>query len=84
MPIIFPGPFGIIGFILSYFEKRILLGGVASVTRFVTGHEQTQSNRDCYFLFFGAFLDCNGSNFLEVIWPEPRRDKLSDQNVQFQ
>ena len=47
---------GVIGFILSYCENRILsrpaLGGVASVAdsiayilRFITCHEQTQSNR---------------------------------------
>ena len=42
MPIIFFS-FGIIEFILSYFENRDLhkplLGGVASVAYFVTGHE---------------------------------------------
>ena len=30
--------------------------GVACVTRFITGHEQTQFNCVCYCLFFGVFL----------------------------
>ena len=53
------------------FENRILLkptvGGVASVACFITGHEQTQSNQVCYFLFLGVFLASKGSNFPELI-----------------
>ena len=46
--------YGIIEFISSYFENRVLLkpvlGGVASVACFTTDHEQTQLNRVCTFI----------------------------------
>ena len=52
-------------------ENRILLKsllvGVASAAYFITGHGQTQSNRVCYFLFFGYFLDSKGSSYSELI-----------------
>ena len=52
--------FGIIGFILDYFKNKVLLhpvlGGMVSVAHFNTGHEQTQFNRICYFLFFGVIM----------------------------
>ena len=56
---------------MSYFENRILLkpalGAVAGVARFITGHEHTQLNRVCHFLFFGAFIASKRSNFPELI-----------------
>ena len=56
---------------MSYFEKRVLLkpvlGGVASVAYFITGHEQTQCNRVCYFHFFGIFLASKRSDYSEFI-----------------
>ena len=43
-------------FILSYFGKKVpletVLGVMASVAHFITGHEQTRLNRVCYFRFF--------------------------------
>ena len=61
-------------FNFSYFENTALLkpvlGGVAGVAYFVTGHEQTQYNRVCYFPFFDArnvFLASKGSDFSELI-----------------
>ena len=30
---------------------------MASVAHLITGHEQTQLNRVCYFLFFGVFFE---------------------------
>ena len=40
-----------------------VLGGVASVVHFITGHENTvYSNQVCYFHFFDVFLDSKGSN----------------------
>ena len=61
MQIIIFWSFGITGFILSHPENRVLLKPVlesaASVANFITGHEQTQLNRVCYFHFFGEFLN---------------------------
>ena len=49
-----------LGFILSYFENIVPLkpvpGGVASVARFITRHEQTQLKLLCWFHFFCVFL----------------------------
>ena len=53
MQIIFSGPFAIIGFILSYPENKVLpkvLGGVASVARFITGHEKDQLTESAIFI----------------------------------
>ena len=36
--------------------KSVLGGGVAGVAHFITGHGVTQSNRNCYFCFFGVVL----------------------------
>ena len=48
----------ITGFILNPFENKMLLepvvGGVPSVAHVITGHEQTQSNRVCCYLFLGV------------------------------
>ena len=58
-------------FILRYFENRVLLkpmlGGVASVAYFITGHEQTHLNQVCYCPFLGVFLASKISNYTEVI-----------------
>ena len=48
------------GFILNHLETRFLLKpmleGSATVVHFITGHEQFQSNRVCFFLLFCVFL----------------------------
>ena len=44
-----------------------VLWGVASVAFLIAGHDQTQLNRVCYFLFFGVFLASGGSNFQEFV-----------------
>ena len=63
--IIFPGPLGSLSSFNSYFENRVLikpvLGGVAGVAYFITGHEHTQLNRFCYLHFFGVFPASKGS-----------------------
>ena len=50
-----PWSFRITEFNLSYYENRVLfkpmVGDVASVVNLITGHEQTQLNRGCYFHF---------------------------------
>ena len=55
----------------SYSENRVLLkpvlGGVAGVANSITGHEQTQVNRVCYFHFSGVFLAPEGANNSELI-----------------
>ena len=55
----------------------MMLGGVASVAYFITGHEQTQLNRDLFFHFFGVFLASKGSNYLELICNCSKFMKLS-------
>ena len=64
--------FGTIEFVYRYFINRVLLkpvlGGMATVENFITGHEQTQLNRVCYFHFFDVFLAFKGSNYLELIY----------------
>ena len=37
----------------------------AGVARFITGHEETQLKRFCYFHFFGVILASKGSNYSE-------------------
>ena len=44
-----------------------VLWGVASVAFLIAGHDQTQLNRVCSFLFFGVFLASGGSNFQEFV-----------------
>ena len=34
---------------------------------FITGHEQVQLNRACYFRFFGAFLASKGSYYEYIV-----------------
>ena len=48
--------FGIIEFIQSHFENRVipklvLVGGMVAFTHFITGHEQAQLNQFCCFHF---------------------------------
>ena len=63
-------PFEIFVYILGIFENMTLLKpvlrGVASVAYFITGHEQTQSNRVYYFLVFGVVLASKRSGFSEA------------------
>ena len=41
---------------------------MAIVAHYITGHEQTQLNRICFFFhFFGVFLSSKGSKFSELI-----------------
>ena len=57
---------------LGSFENRFILKpapeGVVSVAHFLTVHEQTISNRVCYFLFFGLFLAFRRFNYSELIF----------------
>ena len=65
--------FGIIEFIYSHFENRVLLksvlGGVAGFAHFITGQEQTQLNLVCYFHFYDVLLASKGSNSSELNYP---------------
>ena len=60
----------IIEFIKSHFQNSVLLkpvlGLVAGVNRFITGHEQSQSNRVRYSRFFGVFLASKESKHSEI------------------
>ena len=44
-----------------------VLGGMAIVAYFITGHEETQMNQVCYFRFFSVFLASKESYYLELI-----------------
>ena len=72
MQIIFSGTLGLFRTFES-FENRVplkpVLGGVASVASLITGHEQTQLNRVCYFHFFGMVNASKGSNKSELTNP---------------
>ena len=50
----------------SVFENRVPLksvqGGMAAVAHFVTGHQQTQQNRVCYFHSFDVIFIFVGLN----------------------
>ena len=62
--------FGVIGFILRNIENRILkpvTGGVAYIAHLITGHEQTQSSRICYFVFCGVFLASKEVGYSKLI-----------------
>ena len=49
---------------------------MTSVAKFITGHEQTQLNRVCYFLLcIPLLLPVDGFNFSEPIIYEPRCEK---------
>ena len=57
---------------MSHSENSILLKpvlvGVTSVAHFInTGHEHTQLNQVCYFLFFSAFLASNELFFTTAV-----------------
>ena len=62
--------FGIIEFIFSHLKIRVplkpVLGGVAGVAHYITGHEQTQLNRVCYFHFFDVVIASKGSNLTKL------------------
>ena len=57
--------FGIIDIVLSYYENsfplKLVVGGVAGVAYFITGHKQTHLHKVCYFHFFAIFLASKGS-----------------------
>ena len=63
--------FVITGFILNHFENKMLLepvvGGVARTAHVITGHEQTQLNRVCCYLFLCA-LSFKGAYYSELIY----------------
>ena len=44
-----------------------MLEGVAGVAHSITGVEQTNLNRECYFHLFGIFLVFKGSNYSELV-----------------
>ena len=44
-----------------------MLGGVPSVSSFLTGHEQTALNRVYYFLFFGVLFASKGSKYSDRV-----------------
>ena len=44
-----------------------MLGGLAIVAYFITGHEQTQMNQVCYFCFFSMFLASKESYYSKFI-----------------
>ena len=43
-------------------------GDVVGVAYFITGNEQTQLNRVCYFRFFGICLAAIGSNYSDFYY----------------
>ena len=66
--------FGNTEFIFSVFENRVPLkavlgggGGVTNVAHVITGQEQAQLNRVCYFHFFSIFLASKASNYSVLI-----------------
>ena len=48
-------------------EEKPALGGVVSVVHFITGHEQTQLNRNSDFHFFSIFFVSLRSNYSEFV-----------------
>ena len=46
---------------------KLVLGCVAGIAVIITGHEQSQYTRSCYFHLFGALLASKESNYSELI-----------------